>query len=493
MSDCEFDCGLICVHCGYQARRPGTRRTCSVTRPLSLLVKLHNYEAAIAKWLKAGRPVRDDATVARLEAICHSNQCGLYREGTCGACGCPVSTSRWAVRNKIRMATENCPKNLWPDTAEPVAEQPSQQRRVRVGFLTPNLVVGGVESWLCSLVREWRNSQTVECVGVGHVGGAWAVDQGMASRLIRHAPVVSSVEIEGALLARTPIGAAAAVAEASDVLVAWSCSVDQLSRIARPGLPIIGVSHGCHDWWMHEAAAAGLIKHWVAVSAAAILPCPCPPRDVHVIPNGVDFERCRSSLTPSEAKQRLGIDPRARVAGYIGRISEEKRVLEIAIAARHLPFGWRTLIVGTGHNPEYLRRVEGACGPLVIRVREPVEHVGDVWRACDVGVIASAAEGYCLSGVEALAAGVPLASTPVGVLNERVPGVAEIYQPARPVDIVAGIAAAYSKGVSPELPEWIALHDSARMAQKWANYCWAVHHSHLGTFDEPAKPSSATG
>ena len=473
MADCEFDERLRCIHCGYQARRADTRRNCAIDRPPSLLVRLRNYEAAVARWLSAGRPVRTDADVERLIVICESNRCGAYRDGTCLSCGCPVSRSGVAVRNKLRMATETCPRGLW--NAEQV---PNERRTLRVGILTPNLYVGGVESWICSLVREWRASGEIEPVGVGHLGCEGTHRPALTARLAPLCPIVSSCDIAGGFRVRSSLDAAAVIAAASDVLLCWSVAFDTLQQIKRPGLTVVGVSHGCHDWWMR--AAAPLVDHWAAVSRDAVSPVPVAVGDVTVIPNGIDLERCRSGLTREQARRKLGVTHGGKIAGYVGRISDEKRIAEIAAAAAYLLDDWRVLIVGEGVNPAYLQAVERASGRRVVRIDGAVSAVGDVWRACDVAVVASAAEGYCLSAVEALAAGVPLASTAVGVVRDIAAYVAVIPQPAKPQEIASAVLQASRSGISPRLADWTLQQGAAKMASEWAKYLETLTHKGTG-------------
>lgn len=459
MSDCEFDCNLVCIHCGYVARKPNTRRMCSVDRPPSVTAQLSSYAAAVSRWLAAGRPVRSDEQVGELLAICQDNRCGKYRDGQCLACGCRVNSSGWALANKLRMATESCPKGMW------VAGEPSTSSgQLRVGILTPNLYVGGVESWLLSLAKEWRRSGEIDLVGIGHIGTEGTHQHTFTRQLTPVCPVVTSCQIDGAHVVRSPLDAAAAVSSAADVLVVWSVSADLLARVKRPGQTVIGVSHGCHDWWM--GAAAPLVDRWAAVHSAAVRPVPADPATVEILPNGIDLERCQSSLTRQEARQWLGIEGDEPIVGYVGRLSPEKRIREIVASAEHMPDGWRVLLVGDG------REREAVVGPRVIH-RPATDRIGDVWRACDVAVVASDAEGYCLSAVESIAAGVPLAATSVGVVPE-IPGIQIIPQPAEPAAIAEACESAYRLGLSEAARAWAAEQSSERMAAQWAEWLASV-------------------
>ena len=77
----------------------------------SLPEKLGHYARALRAWRAAGYPVRSDAEVAAIVAICQA--CEKFEAGHCQICGCAVNERRWAVANKARMATETCPLGKW--------------------------------------------------------------------------------------------------------------------------------------------------------------------------------------------------------------------------------------------------------------------------------------------------------------------------------------------------------------------------------------------
>lgn len=74
--------------------------------------KAVEYGAAIARWVAAGRPERNDREVERILATCEANQCGQWRGDHCGDCGCPVNRGE-PLENKARMGTETCPRGFW--------------------------------------------------------------------------------------------------------------------------------------------------------------------------------------------------------------------------------------------------------------------------------------------------------------------------------------------------------------------------------------------
>lgn len=73
-----------------------------------------SYAEALIEWTAAGRPERSDKDV---EQIFHRfcKPCRWYdrRRQICRGCGCRVADTGFAITNKIKMATEHCPRNLW--------------------------------------------------------------------------------------------------------------------------------------------------------------------------------------------------------------------------------------------------------------------------------------------------------------------------------------------------------------------------------------------
>ena len=81
-------------------------------RKPGLVARAASFISAEARWLAAGRPVRDDARVAELFAVCSA--CEHFQpgvtdvEGRCRLCGCQLRRVGGLI-NKIQMATEGCP------------------------------------------------------------------------------------------------------------------------------------------------------------------------------------------------------------------------------------------------------------------------------------------------------------------------------------------------------------------------------------------------
>jgi len=98
---------------------PDCRGSVAVARerpavPSGVARKAIAYVSAVKRWHDAGRPVRSDHEVNRIyRELCRFCPHIGPKSRTCQVCGCRVSRSKSAFRNKIRMATEHCPRGTW--------------------------------------------------------------------------------------------------------------------------------------------------------------------------------------------------------------------------------------------------------------------------------------------------------------------------------------------------------------------------------------------
>lgn len=76
-----------------------------------MTMQMWTYKEALLRWAKAGRPKRTQEEVEQLHSqFC--SKCDWYdkEQSRCKGCGCKVTTGGLAVFNKLKMATEKCPK-----------------------------------------------------------------------------------------------------------------------------------------------------------------------------------------------------------------------------------------------------------------------------------------------------------------------------------------------------------------------------------------------
>jgi pyridoxine 5-phosphate synthase len=72
------------------------------------------HARALARWIKAGRPVRSQRQIQEIYEIC--KQCRALDSATnsCKYCGCRVTDHSNPMMNRIAVATERCPVGKWP-------------------------------------------------------------------------------------------------------------------------------------------------------------------------------------------------------------------------------------------------------------------------------------------------------------------------------------------------------------------------------------------
>ena len=130
-------------------------------------------------------------------------------------------------------------------------------------------------------------------------------------------------------------------------------------------------------------------------------------RDVRVIPTGVPIPP--AVVPPEEPPHIL----------FVGRLSEEKGVLELAAAARDLPL----VVAGSGHLASRVPGVVGAVAP---------REVGRYYDRAAIVAVPSRREGYGLVAREAMAHGRAVVASAVGGLVEAIDdGITGVLVPPR--------------------------------------------------------------
>jgi hypothetical protein len=80
----------------------------------SFMHRAKTYAEALVMWEKAGRPKRTQREVEHIyKKYCSRCPFGGDKTAICRACGCRVGKKGWTIVNKIKMATETCPKGMW--------------------------------------------------------------------------------------------------------------------------------------------------------------------------------------------------------------------------------------------------------------------------------------------------------------------------------------------------------------------------------------------
>jgi glycosyltransferase involved in cell wall biosynthesis len=142
---------------------------------------------------------------------------------------------------------------------------------------------------------------------------------------------------------------------------------------------------------------------------------------IFYLPNFVSPELFASNVGGADAGN--GSEPTGPIEVlFIGWIIEEKGVIELLDAARTTS-GMHFTLVGP-FEPDFLARIEGSLRDLgdSVTLVGPLPHsdVIDLYKRSDVFVLPSHREGFPNVILEAMAAGLPVISTPVGAIPEIV-------------------------------------------------------------------------
>jgi glycosyltransferase involved in cell wall biosynthesis len=220
------------------------------------------------------------------------------------------------------------------------------------------------------------------------------------------------------------------------------------------GAAAVHTKHGANTGSRGQAflrrAAAHLAQAFVAVSETtaeqALAQHDVAPGKLHTIPNGIRLERYAQSLEDradarAAARVELGLGD-AAVIGTVGRLDPPKnQVMLVRALAPVLSSQLRLVIIGEGTcRPEIEAEIAKLPEPRWVVLAGRRMDVPRLMPAFDVFALSSSTEGLPLVVLEAMAAGLPVASTNVGGIPAVVEhGVTGLLTPVEPVALGAAI------------------------------------------------------
>ena len=243
-------------------------------------------------------------------------------------------------------------------------------------------------------------------------------------------------------------------AQAVDVLNTHSSTDSWLAALACATLsgapPIVRTRHisapipaNAATRWLYTRAARHIVTTGEKLRQQLIRDNGFPAQRITSVPTGIDTAR----FVPGDraaARRALGLDEAARYVGIVATLRSWKghhHLIE-AFAALAAP-DWRLLIVGDGPRRDYLaQRIEDLRLGGRVRMVGQQENVETWLQALDIFCLPSYAnEGVPQALLQAMLAGLPVLTTPVGSITEAVrDGVTGLVVPAeRPAELAAAL------------------------------------------------------
>lgn len=216
----------------------------------------------------------------------------------------------------------------------------------------------------------------------------------------------------------------------------------------------------------------------------------CPQEKIRIIPVGLDLDPFIQA-TGETLKTSLGISPDTFVIGVIGRltaIKDHQTLLRgVASASKTASRPLALVIIGQGELEEEIKKEAADLG-LDVHFTGWQEGTADLLPSFDLVALTSKNEGLPLVLIEAMAAGKPVVSTPVGgvpsLLNMGgTPSKNDFTVSERGLLFLVGDSEGLSKAIN-----WAITHhdQSAEIGQNGQRYVIA-HHSREGFIQAHAK------
>jgi len=203
-------------------------------------------------------------------------------------------------------------------------------------------------------------------------------------------------------------------------------------------IPLVHTMHTIYEDYTHyvapskldnvaKSAAKKLTKSFCNAASEVIVPTDKTlqlllsygvNKRISVIPTGIDLDRFSPSKYDRDDIQALkasfGISPDEKVMLYIGRVSEEKNIIEVLKYAKEYMrenTGVKFLVIGDGPariDLEEQTKSLGISDKVIFAGQRKWTEIGRYYQLGDVFVTASQSETQGLTYIEALSAGVPV-------------------------------------------------------------------------------------
>ena len=197
---------------------------------------------------------------------------------------------------------------------------------------------------------------------------------------------------------------------------------------------------------------------------------------IGIVPCGVDLNLFRP-IDKMTARRTLGLKPDETILLYVGRFDPLKglnRLLEAMVHLNNRHHRLRLMIVGGDGKqaPEYqdllnYAKIFGIDDRVIFSGRVEQNHLPPYYGSADALVIPSYYESFGLVGLEALACGRPVVSTPVGAMEGIIARdkTGLLIQNSSPQNLARGIESIISDG-------WVA--PAHKIRESVLGYSWSA-------------------
>ncbi|WP_136514439.1 glycosyltransferase [Geomonas edaphica] len=226
------------------------------------------------------------------------------------------------------------------------------------------------------------------------------------------------------------------------------------------GVPVVSTFHGTMDvdaedpgkrlkWWVLNTFSARVVYVSSFLRDFYVKNASASRQNAEVIRNGICIDGFRGSMSKCEARSRLTIEEGALVVGCVGDLRPAKDYGSAIRAAALLRKRFDNLhLVIAGSVTDLLEGLRDLATSLGIADRVHFighhPHIQEVLPAFDVYLSSSTSEGFSLSIVEAMAAGVPVVATRSGgpeeiVVDGKTGLLVEVASPEKIAEAAAAI------------------------------------------------------
>ena len=267
---------------------------------------------------------------------------------------------------------------------------------IKVGIASPTFLCGGAERW-CLNTAKYLDKSRIEYAGL------FLVHSSSFGPLLEEAkrlgPIYSVTKDTDAL-------------KNCDVLLYWANSHPEYELVKKRICVLHNVTKYAYQFGME-----GLKKDELIVATSKrMAKMFADSENVIAVHNGVDLKRIIPTIPKGQIRKQLKIGEGKLIIGSMGRCAPEKGLERIAAAAKVLGPEVIPCFIGPIYDRRIQKKIQ-ATNPQS-RFIDAKEDIGNYLQIFDCFVQSSYIEGNSLMLLEAMAAGVPIVSTPTGAIPE---------------------------------------------------------------------------